>query len=187
MPRPPAREHLSRAAWGLLVVVAAGVSVSAGQREPYETASPFVGLYQLADVHTSNDEYSVWLSWPATTARLVVGPWRWGVDVASADTGRPWVEVHCRADGGQPLGYSGPLPWGASLVIPLILTSRTCRTCGTRCIGGAPPRGGSLNGRRSRSSSTAHARRVSWSATRLITVLRGRISNTRRSVQADGL
>ena len=51
----PAREHLSRAAWGLLVVVAAVVSVSAGQREPYETASPFVGLYQLAEVHTSND------------------------------------------------------------------------------------------------------------------------------------
>ena len=31
------------------------VSVSAGQREPYETASPFVGLYQLTEVHTSND------------------------------------------------------------------------------------------------------------------------------------
>ena len=45
MPRP-ARENISRAAWGLLVVVAAVVSVSAGQREPYETASPFVGLYQ---------------------------------------------------------------------------------------------------------------------------------------------
>ena len=118
MPRP-AREGISRAAVAVLVVVAAGVSVSAGQREPYETASPFVGLDQLADVRTSNDEYSVWLSWPATTARLVVGPWRWGVDVASADTGRPWVEVHCRADGGQPLGYSGPLPWSASLVVPL--------------------------------------------------------------------
>ena len=118
MPRP-GRAHLSRAACGLLVVVAAVVSVSAGQREPYETASPFVGLYQLAEVHTSNDEYSVWLSWPATTARLVVGPCRWGVDAASPDTGRPWVEVHCRADGGQPLGYSGPLRWGASLVIPL--------------------------------------------------------------------
>ena len=38
-----------------LVVVAAVVSVSAGQREPYETASPFVGLYQLTEVHTSND------------------------------------------------------------------------------------------------------------------------------------
>ena len=50
-----AREHLSRAAWGLLVVVAAVVSVSAGQREPYETASPFVGLYQLTEAHTSND------------------------------------------------------------------------------------------------------------------------------------
>ena len=78
-----------------------------------------MGLYQLAEVRTSNDEYSVWLSWPATTARLVVGPWRCGVDVANADKGRPWVEVHCRADGGQPLGYSGPLPWSASLVVPL--------------------------------------------------------------------
>ena len=55
MPRPLARENISRAAWGLLVVVAAVVSVSAGQREPYETASPFVGLYQLTEVHTSND------------------------------------------------------------------------------------------------------------------------------------
>ena len=106
MPRP-AREGISRAAVAVLVVVAAGVSVSAGQREPYETTSPFVGLYQLAEVRTSNDEYSVWLSWPATTARLVVGPWRWGVDVANADKGRPWVEVHCRADGGRPGSHLG--------------------------------------------------------------------------------
>ena len=103
---------------GLLVVVAASVSVSAGQRQPYETASPFVDLHQLAEVTTSNDEYSVWFFWGATTAGLAVGPWRWGVDAASADEPRPWVEVRCRA-AGRPLGYSGPQPWRASLVIPL--------------------------------------------------------------------
>ena len=101
----------------VLVIVAAGVS--AGQREPYETTSPFVGLYQLAEVRTSNDEYSAWLSWPATTARLVVGPRRWGVEAASPDEGRPWVVVQCRAAGGPSLGYSGPRPWSASLMVPL--------------------------------------------------------------------
>ena len=114
----PARESFSSAAVGLLVVVAAGVSVSAGQREPYETASPFVGLSQLSEVSTSNDEYSIWWAWPTTSARLVVGRWAWRIDAASDDARRPWVEVQCRADG-RPLGYSGPQPWRASLVIPL--------------------------------------------------------------------
>ena len=39
-------------------VVVAVVVVGAGQREPYETVSPFAGLYQLQEVTTSNDEYS---------------------------------------------------------------------------------------------------------------------------------
>ena len=41
---------------GCVVVVV--VVVGASQREPYETVSPFAGLYQLQEVTTSNDEYS---------------------------------------------------------------------------------------------------------------------------------
>ena len=65
------------------VLVSAGLGLGASQGEPYETASPFVGLSQLPEVSTSNDEYSVWWAWPTTTARLVVGRWTWGVDASS--------------------------------------------------------------------------------------------------------
>ena len=88
------------------------------QREPYQMTSPFVELHQFAEVTTSNDEYSIWLTWGATTAGLRVGPWRWGVDGAGDDVRRPWVEVQCRADG-RPLGYDGPRAWSAALMIPL--------------------------------------------------------------------
>ena len=98
---------------GCVVVVV--VVVGAGQREPYETVSPFAGLYQLQEVTTSNDEYSVWWTWGAASGALRVGPWQWAI---AGDVRRPWLEVHCRADGG-PLGYSGPRGWAASLVVPL--------------------------------------------------------------------
>ena len=75
------------------------------QGAPDETASPFVGLYQLPEVITSNDEYGIGWTGGMTAAALHVSRWRWAVD--ATDDGQPWVEVECRVDG-RPLRYAGP-------------------------------------------------------------------------------
>ena len=87
----------------------AALSLLTMQGAPDETASPFVDLYQLPEVITSNDEYGIGWTWGVTAAALHVGRWRWAAD--ATDDGQPWVEVECRVDG-RPLGYAGPRAWG---------------------------------------------------------------------------
>ena len=99
-------------------LAAAGTGAARNQGE--QTGAPFAGLHQIADVTTSNDEYSIWLHWEADEFEA-----QYPDDRAAFDTGTrnpddlaPGVTFHCRADGREE-GLAGPRGLGANGMLPM--------------------------------------------------------------------
>ena len=98
------------------VVVAAAAS---GQQRR-SALPPFRGLYPVDGVTTSNDEFSIWLSWLPERFRIVY-PNRAGPFDQDSGVSRRLhavLGVSCRADG-RPQGFAGPTALQAQLLLPM--------------------------------------------------------------------
>ena len=103
--------------WLLSITAAPAVNL----QEEATNGSPFRGLYSIDGVTTSNDEYSVWLSWMADRYRIdypdglppFAHPSADGSAVSAAV-----LSLACRADG-RAVGFSGPSPLLVDLVLPM--------------------------------------------------------------------
>ena len=107
------------AATWLIAAAASGGGLTASQ-VPYSEHSPFAGLHHTRDVYTSNDEYSIRLSWIADAWKLDYPDNHEAFDStwSASETRAVFISVHCRADG-RPEGLTGPQPVTATLVLPM--------------------------------------------------------------------
>ena len=102
------------------VALAAAATEAAGNQPEERRDAPFAGLHKVANITTSNDDYSIWLHWEADEFEAQYPDGRPPFDAATRhpDDLTPMVTFHCRADG-RDKGFAGPRSVSADGVLPM--------------------------------------------------------------------
>ena len=89
-------------------------------QERWSTSAPFRGLSAVSSVVTSNDDYRIWLHWPAERLRIRYPDGRSAFEQHAGSAGGldAWLSVQCRADG-RGEGLPGPEPARSALWLPM--------------------------------------------------------------------